>query len=77
MKKILLMSIFTVGVFSMESCREADELNISEIYESNNTKVMDGKFTVSIKNNSTKEGEHPKDPVKWGVVVQDSIKIKK
>lgn len=70
------MSIFTAVVFSTKSCRDVEELNASEIYESNNIKIMDGKFTLSNKTDSVKIGDHPKDPIKWGIV-NDSIKRKK
>lgn len=76
MRKLLLMMIFTIVIFSTESCRDMEELNISEVYANSDVKEIDMKFAASNKNDSIKMEERPKDPIKWGVV-KDSLGIKK
>lgn len=76
MRKLLLLAIFTIGVFSTYSCRDMEELNISEAYANSNVKVMNVELVISNKNDSIKIGGSPKDPVKWGVV-KDSLNVKK
>lgn len=76
MRKLLLLAIFTIGVFSTYSCRDMEELNISEAYANSNVKVMNVELVISNKNDSIKIGGSPKDPVKWGAV-KDSLDVKK
>ncbi|MFB9121676.1 hypothetical protein ACFFUE_10815 [Bergeyella porcorum] len=78
MRKLLLLAIFTIGVFSTYSCRDMEELNISEAYANSNVnvKVMNVELVISNKNDSIKIGGSPKDPVKWGVA-KDSLDVKK
>lgn len=75
MRKLLLLAIFTIGVFSTYSCRDMEELNISEAYANSNVKIMNVELVISNKNDSIKIGGSPKDPVKWGVV-KDSLDVK-
>ncbi|WP_327985377.1 hypothetical protein [Bergeyella porcorum] len=76
MRKLLLLAIFTIGVFSTYSCRDMEELNISEAYANSNVKILNVELVVSNKNDTVKTGGNPKDPIKWGAV-KDSLDVKK